>query len=136
MTSSRVQNAVDASCGFLCGFFFMSFACLRGHVSDAAFVGSFAALSACFGFHLIQHLRRMSNQEKLSSFCIGAFVPLSSLVFFCLLMAGSSMNTAPKPIWMIASLAISLGVIATRAGVAVAPALCTSLDRMLLHREQ
>jgi hypothetical protein len=134
MTSQRVQNVVDASCGFMCGFFFMAFANLKGHLSDACFVGSLSALSLSFGFSLIQHLRKMPAQDKKFSFCIGAFVPLSALLFYCFLMAVSSFNAEPKPIWMLAALSMSLGVIATRAGVAVAPSLATSIERSLLRR--
>jgi len=134
MTSQRVQNVVDASCGFMCGFFFMAFVNLNGHLSDACFVGALSALSLRFGFSLIQHLRKMPVQDNKFSFCIGAFVPLSALLFYCFLMAVSSYNPEPKPIWMLAALSMSLGVIATRAGVAVAPSLATSIERSLLRR--
>lgn len=134
MTSQRVQNVVDASCGFLCGFFFMSFATLKGHLSDVSFIGSLAALSVCFGFSLIQHLRRMPAQDKNFSFAIGALVPLSCLLFYSMLRALSSYNPDPKPLWMIASLAISLGVISTRSFVGIVPSLFTSVNRSLSRR--
>ncbi|CAN5261843.1 hypothetical protein BH10CYA1_BH10CYA1_35910 [soil metagenome] len=134
MTSQRVQNVVDASCGFMCGFFFMAFANLKGHLSDACFVGSLSALSLSFGFSLIQHLRRMPAQDKKFNFCIGAFVPLSALLLYCSLMAISSFNPEPKPAWMLAALAMSLGVIATRAALAVAPSVATSKEQSLLRR--
>ena len=134
MTSQRVQNVMDASCGFMCGFFFMAFVNLKGHLSDACFVGSLSALSLSFGFSLIQHLRRMPAQDKKYSFCIGAFVPLSALLLYCSLMAISSYNPEPKPTWMLAALAMSLGIIATRTAVAVAPSVATSIERSLLRR--
>lgn len=134
MTSQRVQNVVDASCGFVCGFFFMVFATLKGHLSDVAFIGSLSALSVCFGFSLIQHLRKMPLCDKNFSFAIGALVPLCSLLFYCMLRAVSSYNSQPKPIWMLASLAISLGVIATRAFIAVVPGLFTTANRSLSQR--
>lgn len=134
MTSQRVQNVVDASCGFLCGFFFMSLATLKGHFSDVSFIASLAALSACFGFGLIQHLRRMPVQDKNFSFAIGALVPLCSLLFYSSLRALSSFNAEPKPTWMLVSLAISLGVIATRTMVSIAPSLFTSINHSLSRR--
>jgi hypothetical protein len=134
MTRQRLKNLVDASGGFMCGFFFMSFACLRGHLSDAAFVGSLSALALCFGFSLIQVYLNARSAERKFSLSIAALLPLSAFLFYALLMAGSSYNPQPKPIWMIATLALSLGVIATRAGLAVAPALCPTIDRNLLRR--
>ncbi len=134
MTRQRLKNLVDASCGFMCGFFFMSFACLKGHVSDAAFVGSLSFLALSFGFSLLRAYLDARSSERKLSLSIAAFVPLSAFMFYSLLMAGSSYNPDPKPTWMIVTLALSLGVIATRAGMAVAPALCTTIDRNLLRR--
>ncbi|HEY9730913.1 MAG TPA: hypothetical protein V6C89_03325 [Drouetiella sp.] len=134
MTSQRVENVVDASCGFLCGFFFMAFATLKGHLSDVAFIGSVSALSLCFGFSLIQHVRRMPACDKNFSFAIGALVPLCSLLFYCMLRAISSYNPEPKPIWMLVSLAMSLGVVATRSFVSIVPSLFTTVNRSLSQR--
>jgi hypothetical protein len=134
MTSKRVQNVVDASCGFLCGFFFTAFVTLKGHLADVAFVGSLSALSLCFAFSLIRHLRTMPLQDRNFSFAIGALVPLTSLLFYSMLMAVSSYNSVPKPVWMIASLAISLGVIATRSFIAIAPSLFKSANTSLSQR--
>jgi len=120
MTTQRVQNLMDASCGFMCGFLFMSCACLRGHFSDAAFVAAISFLAFSFGFSLL-NIRNAQSCERKITLCVSALVPLAALFFYSLLMVGSSYNSDPKPIWMIASLALSLGVISTRGGMFVAP---------------
>jgi hypothetical protein len=134
MTTQRVQNLVDASCGFMCGFLFMSFACLKGHCSDAAFVAAISFLAFSFGFSLLQNIRSAQSCERKITLSVSALVPLAALFFYSLLMVGSSYNSDPKPMWMIASLALSLGVISTRVGMFAAPGLCTTLDRRLVKR--
>ncbi|HEY9678812.1 MAG TPA: hypothetical protein V6C76_12450 [Drouetiella sp.] len=130
MTSLRSQNLVNAVCGFLSGFFFMSFAMLRGYFADLSFVIALSCVSLSFAFQLIRLLRKNAADKKFN-FCVGAFLPISSMFFYCLLMIASSMNPSPKPFLIIASCSLSLGVILTSLTASLAPAVGNSFPNRL-----
>lgn len=133
MTSLKMQNLVDATCGFLCGFFFMSFECFRGHLSDLSFAAALSCVAVSFAFMLIRNLRKHSGDNRFNFF-VSAMLPVAIMMFYSLLMIGSAYNPEPKPVWIIACLAMSLGMIGTSLAVSIAPALAIAVEQRILRR--